>query len=309
MPGRDLDCSRWRSPSSDLAHGQEQDLPGFLALHPATLRRSTTPDDPWRLAIGGATGAACRLTTMKASSLQLSRLKATLHRPLSTLHDERRRSPCETRFQLAGCAFAGRESNPLGSVERFQIKSSSFPGRRLAQGQFWTPITPLVGHYCTRVNTHDLPRSVERQSKPREWKKLDRKIPADYSDLNRFDGGLKAGELFVITGRPSTDKTTLTLNIALSAAVSRNRPTSIFCLYLSSEHIVLRLIAVMGRFAPCGVLKRWCTAKDWDRIDMAAKYSRTPPFSLTTQPTCQQPDCVGACWTTKRKWTRACDRG
>ena len=33
-------------PSSDLAHGQKQDLPGFLAPHPVTLRRSTTPDDP-----------------------------------------------------------------------------------------------------------------------------------------------------------------------------------------------------------------------------------------------------------------------
>ena len=145
-PGRDLDCSRWPSPSSDLAHGQEQDLPGFLAPHPATLRRSTTPDDPWRLAVGGAAGAAPRMTTLKASSLQLSRLKATLHRPLSTLHDARCRSPCKTRFRLAGCAFAGRESNPLGRVERFQIKSSSFPGLGLAQGHYSTPIDKPGAH-------------------------------------------------------------------------------------------------------------------------------------------------------------------
>ena len=134
-PGRDLCCSRWPSPpSSDLAHGQEQDLPGFLAPHPATLRRSTTPDDPSRLATDGAAGAAPRLTTLKASSLELSRLIATLRRPLSTLHDGRRRTPCKTCFRLAGCAFAGRESNPLGNVERFQFNSSSFPGLRLALG-------------------------------------------------------------------------------------------------------------------------------------------------------------------------------
>ena len=82
--------------------------PRFPGPHPATLRRSTTPDDPSRLAIGGATGAAPRLTTLKASSLELSRLTATLHRPLSTLHDGRYRSPCKTRFRLAGCAFARR---------------------------------------------------------------------------------------------------------------------------------------------------------------------------------------------------------
>ena len=127
-------------PSSDLAHGQKQDLPGFLAPHPVTLRRSTTPDDPSRLAARGASGAAPRLTTLKASSLQLSRLTATLRHPLSTLHDGRCRTPCKTRFRLAGCTFAGRESNPLGSVERFQIISSSSPGLRLALGQHLTPV-------------------------------------------------------------------------------------------------------------------------------------------------------------------------
>ena len=123
-------------PSSDLAHGQEQDLPGFLAPHPVTLRRSTTPDDPSRLAAHGASGAAPRLTTLKALSLQLSRLTATLRHPLSTLHDGRCRTPCKTRFRLAGCTFAGRESNPLDRYERFQIMSSSSPGLTLAQYSF-----------------------------------------------------------------------------------------------------------------------------------------------------------------------------
>ena len=138
--GRGLCRSRWPPPSSDLAHGQEQDLPGSLATHPVTLRRSTTPDDPSRLAARGAAGAAPRLTALKASSLQLSRLTATLRNLLSTLHDARCRAPCKTRFRLAGCAFAGRESNPLGSVGRFQIISSPFPGLRLKLGHSSMPI-------------------------------------------------------------------------------------------------------------------------------------------------------------------------
>ena len=36
--------------------------------NPVTLRRSTTPDDPWRLAASGASGAALTNKTMKASS-------------------------------------------------------------------------------------------------------------------------------------------------------------------------------------------------------------------------------------------------
>ena len=134
--GRGLDCSRWPSPSSILAHGQEQDLPGSLAIHPVTLRRSTTPDDPLRLATSGASGTAPTRLTMKASSLYRFRGCTPLHHLLSTLHDERCRTPCKTRFRLAGCAFAGRESNPLDRDERFQFMSSSSPGLTLAQYPF-----------------------------------------------------------------------------------------------------------------------------------------------------------------------------
>ena len=46
-----------------------------------------------------------------------------LQRPLSTLHERRCRRPCKTCFRLAGSAFAGRASNPLGRFERFQVTS------------------------------------------------------------------------------------------------------------------------------------------------------------------------------------------
>ena len=62
----------------------------------------------------------------------ISRLTEPLHHLLSTLHDSRCRLPCKTRFRLAGCAFAGRASNPLGREERFQFISSPFPGLTLS---------------------------------------------------------------------------------------------------------------------------------------------------------------------------------
>ena len=63
----------------------------------------------------------------------ISRLTPSLRHLLSTLHDARCRTPCKTRFRLAGFAFTGRESNPLGHYERFQVMASSSPGLRLAQ--------------------------------------------------------------------------------------------------------------------------------------------------------------------------------
>ena len=132
--GRGLDLC-WQSPSSVVARGREQDLPGSQAIHSVTLRRSTTPDDPLRLTNSGASGAAPTRLTMKASSIPISRLPPPLHHLLSTLHDGRCRAPRKTRFRLAGCAFAGRESNPLDRYERFQFQFIAFssPGLSLAQ--------------------------------------------------------------------------------------------------------------------------------------------------------------------------------
>jgi transposase len=53
----------------------------------------------------------------------ISRLTTGLQYPLSTLHEQRCRRPCKTRFRLAGSAFTGRASNPLGHDERFQVTS------------------------------------------------------------------------------------------------------------------------------------------------------------------------------------------
>ena len=89
---RGLDFHAGNPLSSLFAHGQEQDLPGSLAIHPVTLRRSTTPDDPLRLAISGASGAAPTRLTMKASSFtdfEAARRFVTCSESANTLHDGR----------------------------------------------------------------------------------------------------------------------------------------------------------------------------------------------------------------------------
>ena len=119
-------------PSSGSFPRTSQGLPGFLASLPVALRRASTPDDPWRLTARGAAGAAPALSKTKASSMQFRGSISSLRHPLCTLHDGRYRTPCNTRFRLAGCASTGRESNPLARDERFLahrfLLSRTYPG-------------------------------------------------------------------------------------------------------------------------------------------------------------------------------------
>ena len=89
--------------SSVLAHGQGQDLPGSLAIHPVTLRRSTTPDDPSRLAVSGASGTAPGRLTPKASSF----------RPISRLRDASSPAVYASRRALP---HAMQDSLPAGGL-------------------------------------------------------------------------------------------------------------------------------------------------------------------------------------------------
>ena len=62
--------------SGTYLHGQMRDLPGCLATHPMTSRRSRDPGRPVAPRRDGASGAAPGIATARASSLELSRLNS-----------------------------------------------------------------------------------------------------------------------------------------------------------------------------------------------------------------------------------------
>ena len=131
---RGLDFSCWQSPFQRPCPRARAGSPRF----PGDPSRDFAPvHDPGRpVAPHQSRRFRCCPHTLNNEGvvdLPISRLPPPLHHLLSTLHDGRYRTPCKTRFRLAGCAFAGRESNPLDRCERFQIISSSPPGLSLAQ--------------------------------------------------------------------------------------------------------------------------------------------------------------------------------
>ena len=111
------------APCPVVSCGQKQDLSGFLVTPPIPLPYSETPAEPVFLAIADFPMLPPDPTRRRLQHLHDFEATAGLQCPLSTLHEQRCRHPCKTRFQLAGSAFAGRASNPLGHDEKFQVIS------------------------------------------------------------------------------------------------------------------------------------------------------------------------------------------
>lgn len=69
-------------------------------------------------------------------------------------------------------------------------------------------------------------------------------IPTGWSFMDRIlRGGLRAGQVFVIAGRPGSGKTAFTLSL-LSSLVSAGIPCGFISLEMSAEEVGMRLIAV-----------------------------------------------------------------
>ena len=106
------------------ARGRVWDLSGFLAIPPMPLPCSKTPTEPTGPRLVAVLPMLPPGPTHRRPQL-VPNLEANtgLQHPLPTLHEGRCRRPCKARFRLAGCAFAGRELNPLDRIERFQVTS------------------------------------------------------------------------------------------------------------------------------------------------------------------------------------------
>ena len=122
-------------------------------------------------------GRCCpRAQHAEGSSMDMiSGLNPGLWYPLPTLHEWRCRRPCKARFRLAGCAFAGRVSNPLERGERFQVLAILLS--RTSPDASWVHAERLVHKLDTFNDAHR-----EAQTRVRDL------IWTFYADLKAYQG-------------------------------------------------------------------------------------------------------------------------
>ncbi len=95
-----------------------------------------------------------------------------------------------------------------------------------------------------------------------------RGLPTGFSDFDKLTGGLRAGDLVIIAGRPSMGKTTLAVNMAEYAAVNPGSKASvaIFSMEMPSEQVITRMLASIGGVPLNSLRSGKITDDDWVRI-------------------------------------------
>lgn len=93
-------------------------------------------------------------------------------------------------------------------------------------------------------------------------------LPTTLDDLDELTGGLQAGDLVLIAGRPSMGKTMMGMQLAQSAAIS-GQPAIVFSLEMSRDAIVERMISSVGSIDNVTLRNGTLNTHDWERLSGA----------------------------------------
>lgn len=101
-------------------------------------------------------------------------------------------------------------------------------------------------------------------------------LATGFADLDRLTGGLQAGNLVVIAGRPSMGKTTLALNMAAHAARDRHC-VGVFSLEMTGRELWTRLLASPAEVNSANIRTGDLSGEHWKRLnDQGAKMHAVP---------------------------------
>ena len=96
-------------------------------------------------------------------------------------------------------------------------------------------------------------------------------LPTGFPALDRMTGGLQAGHVVVVAGRPNMGKTAFVLNIAQHVALIENKPAAIFSLGGTGPDLVTRLLCILGYLDQNRMCSGSLTDEDWEKLTQGVK--------------------------------------
>jgi len=114
-------------------------------------------------------------------------------------------------------------------------------------------------------------------------------------DLDNRILGLNKGDFVLIASRPGMGKTSIALNIALSAARASGKTVAIFSLEMSREQLATRLLAGESLVDSQKLLKGNLSTEEWRRIVTAAANLSATSILIDDNPTLSVADMNAQC--------------
>ena len=115
------------------------------------------------------------------------------------------------------------------------------------------------------------------------------------SAVDRKINGLNKSDLLLLAARPGMGKTSMALNVALSAAKASGKTVAIFSLEMSKEQLVTRLLANEGLIKNTRLATGNLRESDWEKIAQAASVLNQTNIRIDDNPLLTVADMNAKC--------------
>ena len=115
------------------------------------------------------------------------------------------------------------------------------------------------------------------------------------SAVDRKINGLNKSDLLLLAARPGMGKTSMALNVALSAAKASGKTVAIFSLEMSKEQLVTRLLANEGLIENTRLATGNLRESDWEKIAQAASVLNQTNIRIDDHPLLTVADMNAKC--------------
>ena len=180
-----------------------------------------------------------------------------------------RRSIIAQANQMAEAAF-DLSTPPEQSLEEATaaiVEMASQPGESLPQ-----PLSEVVGRALKRIE-YRADHTGEVLG-----------LPTGFIDLDRLTGGLQAGDLVVVAGRPGTGKSALAFQVAYQAAELSGKVVLFVSAEMSEEQLSDRLVASGARVNLTRVRGGHISELEWKRIAHGLGQAAAVPMAIMDAP-------------------------
>lgn len=111
---------------------------------------------------------------------------------------------------------------------------------------------------------------------------IDPTVPTGFPDLDHIlNGGFRPGQLVVIAGRPAQGKSTLGMDIARHATITKGVPGLVISLEMSNQELAVRVMAAEGRVPMNLILNHQIDQRDRSTLaGVATRVQQAPLFMV-----------------------------